>query len=261
MNSGNVNNYQLRSNPSHLYMHSNHYHHHNCYHYYDELELAAARACSSILSCGNTFEYFTNKSSIVYTWLSQLLEHANAEMKMYDVCKCALPNEIYMLSMHVCVQLLDLSLSHIVQSSSATNNNLINFNTNQSPLFDWILHKCFSAISQECADLCFIALAKVYVEYLGTNSNGKPTKNSFDHMYLGSILTLAMLNIGSSRLNIHETSITLLRAVNRAFLQENYKNTFVDENNLKQNKSEPIADANLTEIKVFWQVESTENFG
>lgn len=214
-------------------MHSNHYQHHNCYHYYDELELAATRACASILCAGNTFDYYTQRSSPIYTWLAQLLEHANAEMRMYDVCKCALPNEIYMLSMNVCVQLLDLSLhSHIAniqqQQQQLQSQPTINFGSVTSPLFEWMLHKCFGGISVECADVCFIALARVYIDYLSTtvNSSRPPQKNSFDAVYLAPILTLALLNVGSSRLNIHETSICLLKAVNKAFLQENFLSFF-----------------------------------
>lgn len=217
---------QPRSNPSHLYMHANHHHHHNCYHYYDELELAAARACASILCAGNTLDYNSSRTSIVYTWLNQLLEQANAEMRMYDVCKCALPNEIYMLSMHVCVQLLDLTLHQ--QASLQQQQTTINFAATTSLLFEWTLHKCFGGISVEIADLCFIALARVYIDYLSAVAcNGRPpAKNSFDHVYLAPVFTLALLNIGSSRLNIHETAIALLKAINKAFLQESYSTIF-----------------------------------
>lgn len=229
---------QVRS--SHLYMHANHHHHHNCYHYYDELELAATRACAVILCAGNTLDYMTSRSSIVYTWLTQLLEQANIEMRMYDVCKCALPNEIFMLAMNLCVQLLDLTLQYHQtqqqQQQPANNQNvtttssLINFVT-YSPLFEWILNKCFSGVSVECADLCFIALARVYIDYLGTltNNGRSPAKNSFDQVYLAPLLVLSILNIGSTRLNIHETSVSLLKAINKSFLQENFSTVFAVE--------------------------------
>lgn len=179
----------------------------------------------------------TSRSSIVYTWLTQLLEQTNIEMRMYDVCKCALPNEIFMLAMNLCVQLLDLTLQYHQtqqqQQQPANNQNvttttsLINFAT-YSPLFEWILNKCFSGVSVECADLCFIALARVYIDYLGTltNNGRSPAKNSFDHVYLAPLLVLSILNIGSTRLNIHETSVSLLKAINKSFLQENCSTVF-----------------------------------
>lgn len=215
-----------RSNPNHLYMHQNHYHHHNCYHYYEELELGATKACAALLCCGNIFEYFTNKNSIAFTWLSQLVENANVEMKMYDSCKSTLPNEIYMISLSVCIQLLELSLYHIslTQPNSTSNANTINLSLNTSPIFEWVIQKCYSSISQETADLCYVALAKVYIEYLNNSKQSKIslTKSSFDSNYLGPILTLVLLNIGSPKINIHETSIALLRAINKAFLQDHF---------------------------------------
>jgi hypothetical protein len=253
-----------QTNPNQFYVHHSHYHHHKCYHYYEELELAATKACAEILCCGDTFDRLSNansnsgspnstmntkspsySSSVVFTWLSQLLENANTEMKMYDACKCALPNEIYMLSLNVCIQLLDLSLNKNIVGNS--NNNVKTASTIESAyngnlIFEWIIQKCYSSISQEIADLCFIALAKVYIEYsnqnLMNNKNKAKTpeqqqqqppagstsleKQSFDFIYLSPILTLAILNIGSSRLNIHETSICLLRMINRCHLQDNY---------------------------------------
>ena len=239
-----------RSNPNHLYLHQNHYHHHNCYHYYEELELGATKACASILCCGDTFEKLTlasstgqsssltagnnnSRSSIVFMWLSQLLENANVEMKMYDVCKCALPNEIFVLSLNVCMQLLDLSIcqtssvSKVVNSSSAGESGTASNGSNLQ-IFDWIIQKCYSSLSQEIADLCFIALAKVYIEYANSNFNRiryasrTEQPQTFDSVYLGAILTLALMNIGSSRLNIHETSIALLRVINKCHLQDSY---------------------------------------
>lgn len=232
-----------RSNPNHLYMHQNHYHHHNCYHYYEELELGAMKACASILCCGNTFEYFTNKSSIVFTWLSQLIENANVEMKMYDFCKSTLPNEIYMISLNVCVQLLELSLYNISMNSSSTST--ISLSVNSSPIFDWVIQKCYSSISQETADLCYIALAKVYLEYLGNTKQqtNKNFKSQFDSLYLGPILTLVLLNIGSSKLNIHETSIRLLRAINKCFLQDTF--SFLDDDKQQQDLADLSVNVNV----------------
>ena len=163
-----------RSSPGQVYYtHQNHFHHHKCYHFYDELELAATRACAEILCCGDTYEKLSfsspnstlttgasllNRNSVVFTWLSQLLENANVEMKLYEACKCSLPNEIYTLALNVCVQLLDLSLYR--NASSGCKNNYV---------FEWVIQKCYSSLSQEIADLCFIALARVYIAYSNDN--------------------------------------------------------------------------------------------
>lgn len=48
-------------------------------------------------------------------------------------------------------------------------------------------------------------------------------------------MTLILLNLGSSLLNIHETSVTLLRAINKNFLQDNFESkssTLSSTNNL-----------------------------
>ena len=139
--------------------------------------MSAAKACAEILCCDDTLDKLAASSSPnstltnmanahalnarnpnVFTWLSQLLEHANTEMKMYEACKCALPNEVYMLALNVCTQLLDLSLNR-----SATYGNKNKF------VVEWIIQKCYSSISTEIADLCFIALAKVYIEFSNEN--------------------------------------------------------------------------------------------
>ena len=262
-----INNNININNKNQLYTHHYHNHHHDCYHFYDELELAATKACASLLCCGDISEITllnqtptnqgltinTNTNSVLFNWLSQLLENANQEMKMYDQCKCVLRNEIYTLSLNVCIQLLEISLY-----------NSTNLNSFQL-LFDWIIKKCYSSISQEIADLCFIALAKVFIEYLTQNlanktklqqqqSSSSPTKTTvtkiissssivknaqsnsssinqnstnllsyqktIDSIYLSNLLTLSLLNIGSTRLNIHETSICLLRIINKYYLQD-----------------------------------------
>jgi hypothetical protein len=174
------------ANPNQFFVHHSHYNHHKCYHFYEELELAATKACAEILCCGDSFEKLSTSSpnstltnssqssdflssvarnSIVFTWLSQLLENANVEMKMYEKCKCALPNEIYMLSLNVCIQLLDLSLNR--NGSTATTS--LSSNNKNNSIFDWIIKKCYSSISQEIADMCFIALARVYIDYCNEN--------------------------------------------------------------------------------------------
>ena len=83
--------------------------------------------------------------SFVFIWLSQLLEDANVVIIMYEKCKCALSNEIYMLALNVCIQLLDFCLNK--NTTSATP---INVNKNNS-IFEWVIRKCYSPISQEIA--------------------------------------------------------------------------------------------------------------
>jgi hypothetical protein len=103
------------------------------------------------------------------------LENANVEMKMYDVCKCALPNEIFVLSLNVCMQLLDLSIYQTSSVTKVVNSSVVESGTASNgsnlQIFDWIIQKCYSSLSQEIADLCFIALAKVYIEYANNNFN------------------------------------------------------------------------------------------
>ena len=189
-----------RSNPNHLYMHQDHYHHHSCYHYYDELELAATKACAAMLTCDDSLDLFTGKGSPVFTWLAQLLENAHVEMKMYDYCKCTLPNEIYTLTLTVCVQLFELSLYHVTSNLAAA-------------VLDSLLQKCFSAgVSQDIADLCFLALAKVIV----SNAN---TKSSLEYSNIGAFISLILLNLGSPKLNLHETSVAVLKVLSHKYLE------------------------------------------
>ena len=186
--------------------------------------MAATKACGSILCCDDTLELLCatgqqggtvqstlnqKPNTIVFTWLSQLLENANVEMKMFDYCKCTLPNEIYMLALGICIQLLEL--------------NVINKSNQSNKMFDWIIQKCFTA-SQEIADLCFIALANVYISFdkeLCNSSKYQANATHYpDSLYLGPIMALTLLNIGSTRLNIHETAISLLRVVNKRYLNK-----------------------------------------
>ena len=226
-----------------LYMHQTHYQHHTCYHYYEELELAATKACASLLCCDDTLEQLLstnnnnnnkNNTRLVFAWLTQLLEHANVEMKMFDYCKCTLPNEIYLLAYNVCIQLLEMPMP----SSNSTNNT-------KCLIFEYIIQKCFTSQSHEISDLCFISLAKVYIasalnEKQNNNNaysnkqngvqtlsnNDKQMNKSFqmhqllDSNCLSALLALVLINIGSSRLNIHEASIKMLRVINENHLSD-----------------------------------------
>ena len=90
---------------------------------------------------------------LTLVWLAQLLENANNEMLVYADCKCMLPNETYTLALAVCERLLDAQLSSTPKTATA--------NTSGAPVFEWIVDKCFSCMSQEVADLCFLALASL----------------------------------------------------------------------------------------------------
>lgn len=153
----------------------------------DTLEIEALKACAALLCCGDLFETTTNgkstsdenqsspSSSIL--WLNQLL-NANDQYKS---------KFLYKLTLKTLIQLLE-------------------FNNNNSDLADWLIQKCYSS-SIEIADLCFMSLAKVYIE------KGL-------EVYVGSILTITLLNIGCVRMNIHETAIKLLKVINQRHLQD-----------------------------------------
>ena len=116
-----------------------------------------------------------------------------------------------MLSLGIIIQLLEFNVSHTKnkKTNSLSNSN----NNNNNKIFDWVIQKCFSS-TQEIADLCFIALAKVYMAF----DKDKSTTDFPDTSYFDSVLAITLLNIGSSRLNIHETSISLLRVLNKVYL-------------------------------------------
>jgi hypothetical protein len=231
-------------------MHQSHYHHFNCYHYYEELELAAARACAALLYCGHSsFKNMSVKSPHIFLWLDQLIECASAEAKMYAACTYALPNEISLLALNVCTQLLDSQLYLIVNSGSnkqpSANTplvNMINFDSSgvisTSALFDKMIDKCYVCTEPATTDLCFMAVAKVYTDYLNINLKQRQRKSNFDSNYMTAILTLCLLNIGSQRVNIHETSVLLLRAINNRFLTEDEDEIIAESSaNLDEKKS------------------------
>ena len=115
-----------------------------------------------------------------------------------------------MLALTTCVQLLELNvLSKSVTSSPAHQQQQL---PAASKIFEWVVQRCFTA-SQEIADLCFIALAKIYTVY-----DKEPAGCFPDDCFFNPVLAVTLLNIGSTRLNIHETSIGLLRILNRRYL-------------------------------------------
>lgn len=60
-----------RSHPNQLYFHQNHYHHHKCYHFYEEVELAATKACASLLCCDDTLELLSSTThGIIYEYFT-----------------------------------------------------------------------------------------------------------------------------------------------------------------------------------------------
>ena len=132
-------------------------------------------------------------------------------------------------------------------SSNSTNNT-------KCLISEYIFQKFFTSQSQEISDLCFISLAKVYIasalnEKQNNNNaysnkqngvqtlsnNDKQMNKSFqmhqllDSNCLSALLALVLINIGSSRLNIHEASIKMLRVIN--------KNHLSDDNNSNNNNN------------------------
>ncbi len=88
---------------------------------------------------------------------------------------------------------------------------LLQLNAHNSNLLDWILNKFYSS-THDISDLCFLAICKVYID------------NDVE-FYIGAILTIALLNIGCTRLNIHESAIKLLRIINQRHLQQQTSST------------------------------------
>ncbi len=82
---------------------------------------------------------------------------------------------------------------------------LLHLNAHNSNLLDWVLNKFYSSTC-DISDLCFLAICRVYIDY-------------DVEFYIGSILTISLLNIGCPRLNIHESAIKLLRIINQRHLQ------------------------------------------
>jgi hypothetical protein len=133
---------------------------------------------------------------VLFTWLAQLLENASIEMKMYEYCKCTLPNEVYTLALGVCVELLELGVAR-----------------KGSRVFEWVVQRCFGS-EQEVADLCFLALAKVYAMV----DSGRIGVFADEAQHVSAVLALALVNVGATRINVHETAVGLLRILNRRYL-------------------------------------------
>lgn len=147
-------------------MHQSYYPHFSCYHYYEELELAACRACASLLYCGSsTFKYMSSKNANVFSWLVKLLECAAVEMRMYESCKYVLPNKIYLLASQTFTLLLDSQLTSILanqlRGQLAPVFSLTSFDSTNNPLFDLIIDKCYASSESATSDLCYMTLARV----------------------------------------------------------------------------------------------------
>ena len=55
-------------------------------------------------------------------------------MKMFDYCKCTLPNEIYLLSLNVCIQLLKLN---VMNNFQLMKNTIDDSNKTKNVYFYW----------------------------------------------------------------------------------------------------------------------------
>ncbi|XP_048776244.2 protein furry homolog-like isoform X2 [Ostrea edulis] len=83
---------------------------------------------------------------------------------------------------------------------------LLDFNPDTSGLLDWVIDRCYTG-AYEVADGCFNALAAVF------QSKEYPC----DHV---AMLNLALLNVGSPRMQTHETAVQLLHLLDTRFFQE-----------------------------------------
>ncbi|XP_078324714.1 protein furry-like isoform X4 [Crassostrea virginica] len=83
---------------------------------------------------------------------------------------------------------------------------LLDFNPDTSGLLDWVIDRCYTG-ANEVADGCFNALAAVF------QSKEYPC----DHV---AMLNLALLNVGSPRMQTHETAVQLLHLLDTRFFQE-----------------------------------------
>ena len=157
----------------------------------NSLDISALKACSLLICCGETFDQnciTADSNSIVFEWLNHLLRQEEIKHSKY---------------------LYDMTLNTIIK--------LLENNSNNSTLLEWLIQKCYSSAYTEICDLCFIAITKVYID------------NKCIDFYIGSMLTLALINIGNTRINIHETAIRLLKVINQRHLQES--TTITDGNN------------------------------
>jgi hypothetical protein len=132
-----------------------------------------------------------------------------------------------------------VSLVFLAKFLSSTENNL----KNHRKFYEfWVVFRHHSKNNQICRNLTLIFFKK---------------KNQ------GSILTLAILNIGSTRLNIHETSICLLRIINKFHLQENY--VFLNDKSQEQTELNPNSkifanlDAPLINSSIPASTQTTDN--
>ncbi|XP_061189012.1 protein furry-like [Saccostrea echinata] len=83
---------------------------------------------------------------------------------------------------------------------------LLDFNPDTLGLLDWVIDRCYTG-ANEVADGCFNALAAVF------QSKEYPC----DHV---AMLNLALLNVGSPRMQTHETAVQLLHLLDTRFFQE-----------------------------------------
>ncbi|XP_025086109.1 protein furry homolog isoform X4 [Pomacea canaliculata] len=83
---------------------------------------------------------------------------------------------------------------------------LLDFNPDAQGLLDWVIDRCYTG-QKEVADGCFKALAAVF----------QNKEYPCDHV---AMLNLAVLNVGSPRMSIHETALQLLHLLDARFLQE-----------------------------------------
>lgn len=83
---------------------------------------------------------------------------------------------------------------------------LLDFNPDTQGLLDWVIDRCYTG-ANEVADGCFNALAAVF----------QTREYPCDHV---AMLNLALLNVGSPRMQTHDTAVQLLHLLDTRFFQE-----------------------------------------
>ncbi|XP_076468272.1 protein furry-like isoform X4 [Babylonia areolata] len=102
--------------------------------------------------------------------------------------------------------LLSSSDEKIYELAKETVYLLLDFNPDVQGLLDWVIDRCYTG-QKEVADGCFSALAAVF----------QTKEYPCDHV---AMLNLAVLNVGSPRMSVHETALQLLHLLDARFLQE-----------------------------------------
>ena len=145
-----------------------------------ELELSAVRAMSAVLCCGPVFDPNGLNDDGYIYQWLDMLLSSHDDRRLWN-------SHIYDLAKETVVLLLD-------------------FNPDTQGLLDWVIDRCYTG-ANEVADGCFNALAAVF----------QTREYPCDHV---AMLNLALLNVGSPRMQTHDTAVQLLHLLDTRFFQE-----------------------------------------